>query len=164
MHHMFFIHHSIDGYLSCCHVLSLMSPTLVQFNSVQQLNCTPATLCTPWNTAHQASLSITSSQSLPNSCPSSWWCHPTISSSVILFFSCLKSFPASGSFSVRQFFASGDFKYWSFSFSISPSNEYSGLISFRMDWLRSRYSPRDSRVFSKTTVQKHQFFSTQLSL
>ena len=55
-----------------------------------------------------------------NSCPLSWWCHPTISSSVIPFSSCLQSFTAS------EF-------YWSFSFSISPSNEYSGLISFRMD-------------------------------
>ena len=59
-----------------------------------------------------------------NSGPSSRWCHPTISPSVIPFSFCLQSFPASGSFP----------KYWSFSFSISPSNEYSGLISFRIDW------------------------------
>ena len=70
-----------------------------------------------------------------NSCPSSWWCHPTISRSVIPFSSCLQSFPASESFSVSQFFTSGGHKYWSFSFNISPSSEYSGLISFRMDWL-----------------------------
>ena len=59
-------------------------------------------------------------------------------------------------------------KYWSFSFSISPSNEYSGLISFRMDWLISLLSKGLSRVFSSTpvhsTVQKHQFFWAQLSL
>ena len=55
-------------------------------------------------------------------------------------------------------------KYWSFSFSISPSNEYSGLISFRMDYWNSLKSKRFSRVFSNTTVQKHQFFSVQLSL
>ena len=55
-------------------------------------------------------------------------------------------------------------KYWSFSFSITLSNEYSGLISFRMDWLISLQSKGLSRVFSNTTVQKHQFFSTQLSL
>ena len=54
-------------------------------------------------------------------------------------------------------------KYWSFSFSISPSNEFSGLISFRMDWLDLLMSKRLSRVFSNTTVQKHQFFGTQLS-
>ena len=54
-------------------------------------------------------------------------------------------------------------KYWSFSFSISPSKEIPGLISFRMDWLISLQSKGLSRVFSNTTVQKHQFFSTQLS-
>ena len=69
-----------------------------------------------------------------NSCPLSRWCHPTISSSLIPFSSCLQSFPASGSFQMSQLFASGG-QSISFSFSISPSNEYSGLISFRMDWL-----------------------------
>ena len=66
-------------------------------------------------------------------CPLNRWCHPTISTSVIPF-SCLQSFPAPGSFPMNQHFASGA-KYWSFSFIISPSNEYSGLISFRMGWL-----------------------------
>ena len=66
-----------------------------------------------------------------NSCPSSRLCHPTISSSVVPFSSRLKSFPASGSFPVLH---TRWPKYWSFSFSISSSNEYSGLISFRMDW------------------------------
>ena len=70
-----------------------------------------------------------------DSCPSSQWCHPTISSSVIPFSTHLQSFPALGSFPVSQFFTSGGPKYWSFSFSISSSNEYSGLISFRMNWL-----------------------------
>ena len=55
-------------------------------------------------------------------------------------------------------------KYWSFSFSNSPSNEYPGLISFRMDWLDLLAVQGLSRVFSNTTVQKHQFFGTQLSL
>ena len=55
-------------------------------------------------------------------------------------------------------------KYWSFRFSISPSDEYSGLISFRMYWLALLLSKGLSRVFSNTTVQKHQFFSAQLSL
>ena len=68
-----------------------------------------------------------------NSCPLSWWCSLTISSSAALFCSCLQSFPASGSF---QWVSSLHLwtKYWSFSFSIRPSNEYSGLISFRIDW------------------------------
>ena len=67
-----------------------------------------------------------------NSCPLSQWCHPTISSSVVPFSSCLQSLPASGSFKMSQFFSWP--KYWSFGFSISPSTEYSGLISFRIDW------------------------------
>ena len=67
-----------------------------------------------------------------NSCPSSHWCHPTISSSVVPFFSCLQSFPASGSFLMNLLFASGGWSI-SFSFSISPSNEYARLISFRID-------------------------------
>ena len=68
-----------------------------------------------------------------NSCPSSWWCHPTISSSIIPFSSRLQSFPVSGSFPMSQLYASGGQSI--FSFNISPSNEYSGLISFRIDWL-----------------------------
>ena len=66
--------------------------------------------------------------------PLSRWCHPTISSSVIPFSSSRQSFPASGSFQMSQLFTS-DSQYWSFTFNISPSSEYSGLIFFRMDWL-----------------------------
>ena len=69
-----------------------------------------------------------------NSHPLSRWCHPIISYSVVPFSSHPQSFPASGSFPMSQFFISGG-QSISFSFSISPSNEYSGLISFRMDWL-----------------------------
>ena len=69
-----------------------------------------------------------------NSSPSSRWRHPTISSSVIPFSSCLQSFPASGSFSNESVLSIRWRSWWSFSFSISPSNEYLGLISFRMDW------------------------------
>ena len=69
-----------------------------------------------------------------NSCPLRQWCHPTISSSVIPFSFCRQSFPASGSFQMSQFFTSGG-QSIGVSASISPSNEYSGLISFRMDWL-----------------------------
>ena len=72
----------------------------------------------------------------PNSCPLSRWCHPTISFSVIPFSSCPQSFPASGSFQMSQLSASGGQSIdWSFSFNISPSNEYSWLISFRIDCL-----------------------------
>ena len=70
-----------------------------------------------------------------DSCPSSQWCHPAISSSVVPFSSCPQSLPASESFPMSQLFAWGGPEYWSFSFSIIPSKEIPGLISFRMDWL-----------------------------
>ena len=71
-----------------------------------------------------------------NSCPLSWWCHPTISSSVIPFSSHLQSFLTSGSFPMRQFFKSGSQSTGiSTSASVLPMNEYSGLVSFRMDWM-----------------------------
>ena len=75
-----------------------------------------------------------------NSYPLSWWWHLSISSSIVPFFSCLQSFPESGSFpwvssSGGQSSLTRWPKYWSFSFSISPSNEHPGLISFRIDWL-----------------------------
>ena len=70
-----------------------------------------------------------------NSCTLSWWCHPTISSSVITFSSHLQSFPTIRVFSNESVLLLRWPKYWSFSFSISPSSEYPGLMSFRMDWL-----------------------------
>ena len=70
----------------------------------------------------------------PNSCPLSWWYHPTISSFVVPFSSCPQSHPATGSFPMSQFFTSG-VQILEFRFNISPSNVYSGLVSFRMDWL-----------------------------
>ena len=104
-----------------------------------------------------------------NSCPSSWWCHPIISSSVIPFSSHLQSFPAPESFLVSQFFVSGGQKYWSFSFSISPFNEYSGLISFRMDWLnllavQGTFKSLLQHNSSKASILRHSaFFIVQLS-
>ena len=68
-----------------------------------------------------------------NSCPSSQRCHPTISSFFADFSSCLQSFPASGFFLMSQLFTSDGQSIWSFSFSIHPTKEYSGLISFRID-------------------------------
>ena len=99
----------------------------------------------------------------PNSCPLSWWYHPTISSSVVRFSSHPQSFPASGSFQMSALHIRWP-KYWNFSFNISPSNEHSGLISFTMDdWISLQFKGL-SKVFSNTTVQKHQFFGGQLSL
>ena len=99
-----------------------------------------------------------------DSCPSCWWCHPTISSSVIPLLLLPSIF-----LRIRVCYSESVLrirwpKYWNFSFSISPSNEYSGLISFRMDWLDLLAVQGTLRVFSNTTVQKYQFFSAQLSL
>ena len=71
----------------------------------------------------------------PNSCLLSRWCHPAISSSVVPYSSRLQFFQASGFFFNQSVLRIRWPKYWSFSFNISPSSEYSGLISFRMDWL-----------------------------
>ena len=107
--------------------------------------------------------SLHSLRACSNSCPSSRWCHPTLSSSVIPFFSCLQSFPASGSFPMSWLVSSGG-QSIEWSFSISPSNEYSGLISLGLTGLISLKSNELSKVFSSTTVRKHQFFGTQSSL
>ena len=128
------------------------------FSSVQSLSCVWF-FATPRTTSRQDSLSFTISPSCLNSCPLSRWCHSTISSSVILFSSCLQSLPASGSFPKSQFFTIRWSKYWSFSFNISSSREYSGFISFGLTGWISLQSKGLSRVFSKTTLQKHQFFS-----
>ena len=104
---------------------------LFQFSSVAQscqTLCDPMNRSTPGLPVHRQLLESTQTTSIESGC------HPTISSSVVPFSSCLQSFPASGSFQMSQLFASGG-QSISFSFSISPSNEYSGLISFRMDWL-----------------------------
>ena len=99
-----------------------------------------------------------------NSCPSSWWCYPTISSSVIHFSSCLQSFPESGSFPMSQVFASsGQSTGASASASVLPMNiqDWFPLGETGLIFLQSKGL---SRVFSNTTVQKHQFLDTQLTL
>ena len=97
-----------------------------------------------------------------NSCPLSWWCHPTISSSVALFSSCLQSFPASGSFPMSQFFASGGRSIGaSASASVLPMNIQNWFPLGWTDWI-SLQSKGLSRVFSSTTIQKHPFFKAQL--
>ena len=98
-----------------------------------------------------------------NSCPSSQWCHPTISSSVVPFSSRLQSFPASGSFLMSQFFTSGGQSIGvSASASVLPMNIQDWFPLGWTDWI-SLQSKGLSRVFSNTTIQKHQFFGTQLS-
>ena len=128
------------------------------FSSVQSLSRVRL-FVTPRTAAHQASLSITKSQSLLKLMyselvmPSNHLilCHPLLLLPSI--------FPSIRVFSNESVLPIRWPKYWSFSFSISPSNEHPGLISFKMEWLDLL-----ARVFSNTTVQKHQFFSAQLSL
>ena len=118
---------------------------------------------TPWIAPRQASLSITNSRSLLRLMaielvmPSNHLilCRPLLLLPSII--STIRIFSKELVLCIRWP------KYWNFSFSISPSNEYSGLISFRMDWLALLAVQKDSRVFSNTTVQKHQFFGAQLS-
>ena len=99
-----------------------------------------------------------------NSCPLSRWCHPTISSSVVPFSSCPQSFPASGSFQMSQFFASsGQTIGVSGSTLVLPMNIQDWFLLGLTGWI-SLQSKRLSRVFSKTTVQKHQFFELHSSL
>ena len=148
-----------------CEILNLVvtfcSCFSVQLSSVQSLSRVQL-FATPWIAAHQASLSITNSRSslrltaIESVMPSS---HLILCRPLLL----LPPNPPS----IRVFANESTLrmrwpKYWSFSFSIIPSKEIPGLIYFRMDWI-SLQSKGFSRVFSNTTVQKHQFFGTQLS-
>ena len=126
---------------------------------VQLLSCVQL-FATPWTAAYQAFLPVTISwnllrlRSVESVMPS-----PTISSSVVPFSFCLQSFPASGSFPMSQFFTSGGQ-----SIGVSASAEYSGLISFRIDWLDLLAVQGTLKSLHQHTVQKQQFFSAQLSL
>ena len=141
-------------------------PSVLDFHhlsqSVQSLSHVQL-FATPWTIARQAYLSIIHSWSLlklmsiESVMPSNHLilCCPLLLPSV---------FPSIRVFSSESVLRIRWTKYWSFSFSISPSSEYSGLISFRMDCLDLLAVQGLSRVFSNTTVQKHQFFGAQLSL
>ena len=136
-------------------------PITVQLSSIAQL-CLP--LWTPWTAALPASLSITNSWSLlklmsiESVMPSSplILCRPLLLLPSVL--PSIRVFVSESALHIRWP------KYWSFSFSVSPSNEHSVLISFRIDWFDLLAVQGLLRVFSNITVQKHQFFGTQLSL
>ena len=138
--------------------------TLVHmFSSVRSLS--HVRLCEPMdNTMQDFPVNHQLPELMQTHVPSSQWCYPTNSFSVIPFSSCLQSFPTSGSFPISQFFVSGGQSIGvSASASVLPMNiqdwfplGWTGLISLQSKGL--------SRVFSNTTVQKHQFFSAQLSL
>ena len=137
--------------------------------SVQFSRSVVSDSATPWIAAHQASLSITNSWVYSNTCPSSRWCHPAISSSVIPLSFYPQSLPASGFFSSESTFRMRWPKYWSFSFSISPSNEHPGLISFRMGWLDlltaqgTLKSLLQHHSLKASILQCSAFFTVQLS-
>ena len=146
-----------------CYIKASVSTVIqLQFSSVQSL------FVTPWIAARQASLSITNSHVHSNLCLSSRWCHPTISSSVIPFSSCPQSLPASV-FSNESTLCMRWPKCWSFSFSIIPSKEIPGLISFRMDWLdllavQGTLKSLLQCHISKASILWHSaFFTVQLS-
>ena len=138
-------------------------------SSVQALSLSRFRLfVTPWTAAYQTSLSITNSQRLLNFMSISRWCHPTISSSVSLLL--LPSiFPSIRVFSKESVLHIKWPKCWSFSFNISSSNEYSGLISFRVDWfdllavqgtLKSLLQHHSSKA---SILPRSVFFTVQLS-
>ena len=137
--------------------------TKALFTSVQSLSRVQL-LATPWIAARQASLPTTNSWSLlklmsiESVIPSN---HLILCCPLLLLPSI---FPSIRTFSNKSVLCNKWPKYWSFGFSIPPSNEYSGLISFRLTGWISLQSKGLSRVFSNTTVQKHQFFGAQLSL
>ena len=132
-----------------------------QFGSVQSLSCVRL-FVTPWISARQASLSITNSRGSPKLMSIESWCHLTISSFVVPFSSCLQSFPVLGSFQMSQLFISGGQSIAvSASTSILPMNTEDWSPLGWTGWI-SLQSKGLSRVFSNTTVQKHQFSSAQL--
>ena len=134
-------------------ILSVQFSHSVVSDSLQPHESQHARPPCPWPTA----------RAYPNPCPSSRWCHPTISSSVVPFSSCPQSFPALRSFLMSQLFAWGgqSFGVWA-STSVLPMNTQDWSPLGWTDWI-SLQSKGLSRVFSNTTVQKHQFFGTQLS-
>ena len=134
--------------------------SILQFSSVGQ-SC--PTLCDPMHCHMPVFLSITNPEACSNSCPSSRWCHQNISAYAIPFFSCLQSFPTSGSFPMNQFFASGGQSIGvSASVSVLPINIQDLFPLGWTGWI-SLQSKGLTRVFSNTTVQKHQFLGAQLS-
>ena len=143
----------------------LPTPLEDRFSSIQSLSRVQL-FVTPWAAACQASLSITKSRSslklmsIELVMPSN---HLNLCRPLLLLTSI---FPSIRVFSHESALRIRWPKYWSFGFNISLSNEHSGLISFRMDWLDllAVSSLGLARVFSNTTVQKHQFFGTHLSL
>jgi len=146
---------SLNPAYPCCH-----APLPPQFSSVQFSHSVMSNSLWPHEPQHaRPSCPSPTPRVYPNSCPLSQWCHPTISSSVIPFSSCPQSFSESGSFPMSQLFASGGQSIRvSASISILPMNTQDWSPLGWTGWI-SLQSKGLSRVFSSTTVQKHQFFT-----
>ena len=139
------------------------SPMCTQFSSVQSLSRVDSLW--PHESQHARPPRSSPTPGVhPNSRPLSQWCHPTISSSLVPFSSCIQSFPASRSFPMSQFFTSDSQRFGvSASTAVLQMNIQNWFPLGWVGWI-SLQSKGLSRVFSNTTVQKYQFFSTLLSL
>ena len=144
---------------------SLRLQLIFSFSSVQSSHSVVSDSLRPHELQHARPPCPSSTPGVyPNPCPSSWWCYQAMSSSVIPFSSCPQSFSALGSFPMSQLFASGGQSIRiSASASVLPMNTQDWSPLGWTGWI-SLQSKGLSRVFSNTTVQKHQFFSAQLSL
>ena len=152
----------------CCHTFIILKKSCRIHPNQPPHRFSSVTSCgrlfaTPWTAAR-----LPCPSPLPgaysNSCPLSQWCHRTISSYVVPFSSCLQSFPASGSFPISQLFASGGQSIGvSGLASVLPMNIQDRFPLVSTGWISLQFKGL-SRVFSNTTVQKHQFFGAQLSL
>ena len=146
--------------LSSRSLIHSVSPQCTSVQLLSHVRC----FATPWTAAHQASLSISNSKGLLKLRSIELGMHPNISSSVVPFSCCVQAFPASGSFQMSQFFTSGGQSIGvSASTSVLPMNTQDWSTLGWTGWI-SLQSKGLSRVFSNTTVQKHQFFGTQISL
>ena len=153
-------HSSILAWRVRCDLATKPPTWPVQFSSVAQ-SCPTLWPHEPQHT--RPPCPSPTSRVYPNSCPLSRWYHPTILSSVIPFSSCLQSFPASGSLPMSQLFASGGQSIGVLgSTSVLPMNTQDWSPLGWTGWISLQFKGL-SRVFSKTTFQKHQFFGTQLS-
>ena len=144
---------------------SLFLHSLDQFSSVQFSHSVVSNSLRPHDPQHARPPCPSPTPGVhPNPCPLCPWCHPTISSSVVPFSSCPQSFSASGCFQMSQLSASGGQSIGvSASASVLPMNTQDWSLLRRTGWIILQ-SKGLSRVFSNTTVQKHQFFGAQLSL
>ena len=153
---------SLGPFFSCCTMSSLWG---TKFSSAQFSRSVVSNSLRPHGPQHARDPCPWPTPGVySNSCPLSQWWHPTISSSVVTFSSCLQSFPASGSFQMSQHFASGGQSIGvSASTLVPPMNTQDWSLLGWTGWISLQFKGL-SRVFSNTTVQKHQFFRVQLSL